>query len=110
MKIANGILVAYLTLAQMLVTIKSAFFSINSSKKYPLLVPLVRARNVFSRNSSIKQVELASRMRGRAMSCDARVWTTPQRERTAGGIATTTRGPCNSDIKVEVLAVRATHC
>jgi hypothetical protein len=50
------------------------------------------------------------RMRGRATSCAARVWTTPQRERTAGGIATTTGGPDNGDINVKALAVRATHC
>ena len=50
------------------------------------------------------------RMRGRATSCAARVWTTPQRERTAGGVATTTGGPGNGDIDVEALAVRATHC
>ena len=50
------------------------------------------------------------RMRGRATSCAARVRTTPQRERTAGGIATTTGGPGNGDINVEALAVRATHC
>jgi hypothetical protein len=35
---------------------------------------------------------------------------TPQRERTAGGITTTTGGPGNGDINVEALAVRATHC
>jgi hypothetical protein len=50
------------------------------------------------------------RMQGRATSCVARVRTTPQRERTAGGIATTTGGPGNGNIDVEVLAVRATHC
>jgi len=50
------------------------------------------------------------RMRGRATSCAARVRTTPQREMTAGGIATTTGGPGNDDINVEALAVRATHC
>ena len=49
------------------------------------------------------------RMRGRATSCAVRVWTTPQRERTAGGIATTTGGPGNGDIDVEALAVMATH-
>ena len=50
------------------------------------------------------------RMRGRATSCAARVWMTPQRERTAGGIATTTGGPGNGDIDVKALVVRATHC
>ena len=50
------------------------------------------------------------RMWGRAMSCAARVWTTPQRERTAGSIATTMGGPGNGDINIKVLAVRATHC
>ena len=49
------------------------------------------------------------RMRGRATCCAARVWTTPQRERTAGGIATTTGGPGNGDIDVEALAVRGQH-
>jgi hypothetical protein len=34
----------------------------------------------------------------------------PQRERTAGGMATTTGGPGNGDIDIEALAVRATHC
>ncbi len=60
MKIANGILVASLAMKQMLETVKSAFFSINSSKKYPFSVPLVRVQKVLLRNSSIKQVELAS--------------------------------------------------
>ncbi len=50
------------------------------------------------------------RIRGQAMSCAARVWTTPQRERTAGSIVTTMGGPGNGDINVEALAVRATHC
>jgi hypothetical protein len=53
---------------------------------------------------------IVRRMRGRATSCAVRVWTTPQRERTAGGIRTTTGGPGNGDIDVEALAVRATHC
>ena len=51
------------------------------------------------------------RMRGQATSCAVRgVWTTSQRERTTGGITTTTRGPGNGDINVKVLAVMATHC
>jgi hypothetical protein len=50
------------------------------------------------------------RMQGQAMSCAVRVRTTLQRERTPGGIATTTGGPGNGDIDVEALAVRATHC
>ena len=50
------------------------------------------------------------RMRGQATSCAVRVRTTPQRERTAGGIAMTTGGLGNGDIDVEALAVRATHC
>ncbi len=50
------------------------------------------------------------RMRGQATSCAVRVQTTPQRERTASGIATTTGGPGIGDINVEALAVRATHC
>ena len=50
------------------------------------------------------------RMQGQATSCAARVWTTPQRERTAGGITMTTGGPGNGDINVKALAVRATHC
>jgi hypothetical protein len=55
-------------MAQMLDTIESAFFSINSSKKYPFSVPLVRAQNMFFRNSSIKQVDLASTMKDAAPS------------------------------------------
>ena len=47
-------------MTQMLDTTESAFVSINSSKKYPFSVPLVRAQNVFFRNSSIIQVDLAS--------------------------------------------------
>jgi hypothetical protein len=50
------------------------------------------------------------RMQGRATSCAGRVWTTLQRKRTAGGIATTMGGPGNADISVKALAVRATHC
>ncbi len=63
MKIAKGMLVASFAMTQMLETVQSAFFSINSSKKYPFSVPLVGDRNVLLRNSSIKQVELASTMK-----------------------------------------------
>ena len=68
MKISNGIFVTSLTMTEMLDTIELAFFSINSSKKYPFLVPLVRAWNVVFRNSSIKQVDLASTMKDAAPS------------------------------------------
>jgi hypothetical protein len=41
-------------------------------------------------------------------SCNKRVWATPQRGRTTGGIAITMGGPGNDNVKV--LAMRATDC
>ncbi len=63
MKIAKGIFVASFAMTQMPETVKSAFFSMNASKKYPFSVPLVSDQNILLRNSSIKQVELASAMK-----------------------------------------------
>jgi hypothetical protein len=44
------------------------------------------------------------------LSCEScnRVWTNPQRERTAGGVSMTTGGPSDGNIKAP--AVRATDC
>jgi hypothetical protein len=67
-KIAKGFFVASFAMTQMLETVKSAFCSMNSSKKYPLSVSLVSDQNVLLRNSSIKQVELASTMKDAAPS------------------------------------------
>jgi hypothetical protein len=46
--------------------------------------------------------------RGRAACHATRVWTTPQRGRTSGGVAMTTGGPGDND--VEAPAARATDC
>ncbi len=51
MKIAKGFLVASFAMTQMLKTVKSAFCSLNSSKKYPFSVPLVSNQNVLLRQA-----------------------------------------------------------
>ena len=67
------------------------------SKRTLVLTPTTTA---VAATIAIVHCSLPNRQRiaGQAASCTTRVWTTPQRERTAGGIATMTGGPGDSNV------------